>query len=95
MNKLAKVFSMEEILSGIEPRKDKIIKASQELSGLEITQLGPSVKKKLNTYLIKLNSILSQYNIKAFDDYSQISDSHLDKMIDTLKKVCSILKKNF
>jgi hypothetical protein len=86
---------MKKILSGNDPMKDKIIKAFQEFSGLEITQLDPNVKEKLNACLIKLNSILLQYNIKTFEDYNQITKVHLDKMIETLKKICLILKNNF
>jgi hypothetical protein len=59
------------------------------------TQLDPNVKEKLNACLIKLNSILLQYNIKTFEDYNQITKVHLDKMIETLKKICLILKNNF
>lgn len=95
MNDLTRIETMEAILSSNESKKNKIIQASQTLSGFELTKLDPDTKQKLNKKLIKLNSILLQYPIKTFDDYNQITRVHLDKMIDTLKKICLILKNNF
>ena len=95
MDELTRISITEKILSGIHSKKDKIINASQLFSGLELTQLDPATRNKLNKNLIKLNSILSQYPIKTFDDYNLITRIHLDKMITILKKICFILKSYF
>lgn len=95
MNELARIGIMEKILSSTDPKKDRIINASHVFSGLELTQLDPNTRNKLNKNLIKLNSILLQYPIKTFDDYNLIISVHLDKMIRTLKKICLILRSHF
>lgn len=90
---LARMNEMEKILLDHMPKNDKVIKASEQLSGLEITALSASVRKNMNRELIFLNSILTQYPIKTFDDYSLISSQHLEQMIQALCRLCQILKK--
>jgi hypothetical protein len=84
---------MERILLDNLPKNDKVIKASEQLSGLGITTISGTVRKNMNRELIFLNSILTQYPIKTFDDYRQITSLHLEQMIHALSRLCQILKK--
>jgi hypothetical protein len=90
---LIKVLAMEKILVGELPKKEKIIQASQQLSGLELNKLTARVLKKVEREFVELNAILNQYCIKTFEDYSQISGRHLDTMLRGLNRVCWMLKK--
>lgn len=90
---LDKMLKMERILLESMPKNDKVIKASEQLSGLEITGISTSVRKNMNRELIFLNSILTQYPIKTFDDYRQITSQHLEQMIQALSRLCQTLKK--
>lgn len=91
---LANVMAMERILSEDIPKQAKVISASQQLFGLELTKLSARVRKAIEKEFIFLNSILAQYPIKTFDDYSQISSTHLAQMVLALTRVCQILKNN-
>ncbi|MCB0439610.1 MAG: hypothetical protein KDD20_12795 [Mangrovimonas sp.] len=84
---------MEKILLKDIPNKDKIISASQRLSGLELHKLSVPIKRKFKQELSHLNSIITQYPIKTFDDYELISIAHLQEMVDTLMRICQRLKK--
>ncbi len=88
-----KVTGMEKILLADLPRADKVIKASQEISGLEFNKLTTSVNRNIERQFVFLNTILKQYPIQTFDDYAHIAPAHLDQMIQGLKRVCRLLKK--
>lgn len=90
---LDRMLMMERILLDNLSKNDKVIKASEQLSGLEITGISSSVRKNMNRELIFLNSIVSQYPIKTFDDYRQITSQHLEQMIQALSRLCQVLKK--
>ena len=88
-----KVIGMEEILLSEMPRAERVVKASQKLSGLEFSKLTISVRRNVERQFAFLNTILKQYPIQTFDDYRQITPTHLDQMIQGLKRVCRLLKK--
>ena len=88
-----KVMKMEKILSADLPKADKVIKASQRISGLEFNKLTTPVSRNIERQFAFLNTILKQYPIQTFDDYAQIVPAHLDQMIQGLKRVCRLLKK--
>lgn len=90
LNLPARIINMEKILSSHYSKKDKIIHALNELSGLNLSQLKAHVKRKLEHNLVKLNEILQLYDIKTVDDYSKIKESHLDIMIGSLRTICLI-----
>lgn len=92
--RLIKVFNMKKILSAQDvQKKERIIHASKELSGLNLTELSASMRKKLEHHLALLNQIVKQYAIKTFEDYAQITDTHLDSMINILKRITMVLGK--
>lgn len=84
---------MERILLENIPNKDKIVNASEYLSGLEFNKLSGSLKRKIVEELSNLNAITTQYPITTFDDYSQIGTEHLVQMVEILNRVCQRLKK--
>ena len=90
---LDKMLGMEKILLEDIPNKDKIISASEYLSGLEFNKLSKSLARKVEEEFSQLNSILKQYPIKTFDDYRQISTEHLSQMVEILNRICQRLKK--
>ena len=92
MAALSKILAMERILADDMPKENKVIRASQQLSGLELTKLSARIRKKIEKKFIFLNSILMQYPIKTFEDYGQIIPEHLEQMIQTLSQICQILK---
>lgn len=92
--RLIKVFNMKKILSAKDlQKKDRIINASKELSGLNLTELSVSMRKQLEYHLVLLNQIVKQYPIKTFEDYAQLTEAHLNSMVDILKKIAVILGK--
>lgn len=92
-NLLAKIVSVESALLSDLPKKDRLIQASQRLSGLELNKLDTGTRKKFDRNLISGNRILSQYKIETFDDYAKISDQNLDELLDMMKRICSDLHK--
>ena len=88
-----KAMEMEKVLLSDLLKADKVIKASQKISGLEFNKLTLSVSGNVERQFAFLNTILKQYPIKTFDDYAQITPAHLDRMIQGLKRVCRVLKK--
>jgi hypothetical protein len=86
---LAKTVSVESALLSDLPKKDRLIQASQRLSGLELNKLDTGTRKKLDRNLIDGNRVLSQYKIETYDDYAKISDPHLDELINMMKRICS------
>lgn len=91
---LSRIMKMERLLGEDIPKQDKVIQASQQLSGLELTKLSVQMRKKIEKEFIFLNSILSQYPIKTFEDYRQISLKHLEQMVQALARICQNLKIN-
>jgi hypothetical protein len=87
-----KVMKMEKVLLADLPKADKVIKASQKISGLEFNKLTTPVRRNIERQFAFLNTILKQYAIQTFDDYAQIAPAHLDQMIQGLKRVCRLLK---
>lgn len=83
---------MEKILSSHFSKKDKIIQALNELSGLNLSLLKTGVRRKLENNLVKLNEIVQLYDIKTVDDYNSINDSHLDAIVNILRTICFIQK---
>lgn len=90
---LDKMLLMEQVLLKDISNKDKIISASEYLSGLELSKLSESIARKIKQEFSHLNGILRQYSIKTFDDYSQISTDHLIQMVEILNRICQRLKK--
>ncbi len=91
---VSKALAMEQILLEDIPKGNKVINASQQLSGLELNKLNAVARKNIEKELIFLNSILTQYPIKTFDDYHQITLKHLEQMIQALSRICQILKRS-
>ncbi len=91
---VSKALAMEQILLEDIPKGNKVINASQQLSGLELNKLNAVARKNIEKELIFLNSILTQYPIKTFDDYHQITPKHLEQMIQALSRICQILKRS-
>jgi len=88
-----RMLAMEKILVAEVPNTEKIISASQQLSGIELNKLSESIKRKINHEFLFLNSILAQYPIKTFEDYNLIIPRHLEQMVAALKRICQQLKK--
>lgn len=90
---LERALTMEGILLSDKNNIDKIIGASHQISGLELSKLSAPMSRKINKEFVYLNSILTQYPIKTFEDYQLISVAHLQEMVNTLTRVCQQLKK--
>src|SRR3989338_8071155 len=90
---LTRVIEVEKILSSDLSRKDKVIKSLNNLSGLEITWFKPALKKKIIHHFASLNDVTQHYNIKTFEDYSFISNAHLDELISIIQRICRELCK--
>lgn len=82
-----RIINIEKILSSHLSKKDKIIQALNELSGLNLSQLKTHVRRKLEHNLVKLNEILQLYDIKTLDDYNKIKEPHLDIIINALRTI--------
>jgi hypothetical protein len=71
-------------------KKDIVIKCFNEISGLEISALSADQQSGINKKILAINGILKQYPIKTYDDYSLISDYHLNKLLKNIKQICLI-----
>lgn len=71
---LRRIENIQQQLSSHQPKKDKIIAALEELSGLELDSLNSSIQNIIKKHLIAINQILRQYPIKTFDNYQLISE---------------------
>lgn len=80
------VTILEEKIS----KKDKVIKCFIVASGLEISALSLDQQNRIYKQLSIVNGILKQYPIKTYDDYSLISDSHLNQLIKSIRRIGSI-----
>jgi 3-hydroxy-3-methylglutaryl CoA synthase len=85
MNEL--ILKLATILDEKLSKKDKVIKCFSAMSGLEISALSSDQKNSINKQLLAINGILKQYPIKTYDDYSLISDNHLNKLLKNIKRV--------
>lgn len=88
-----RIENLKKTLKANILKKDKVIKSLGTLSGLELNKLDLATRNKLEQNLVAVNKVLRQYPIATFDDYSLISDKHLDKMLTLMMKNYKCLRK--
>lgn len=88
-----RIAEIEKILKENAPKKDKIIKSYEALSGLNLTSLDLATQNKLKQNLVAGNKVLSQYPILTFDDYKLISEIDMDRLLTLMKKNYKCLRK--
>ncbi len=79
-------ITLEETIS----KKDKVIKCFNTISGLEISALRSGQQSSIKKQILLINGVLQQYPIKTHEDYSLISDYHLNKLLKNIKQICLI-----
>ena len=89
MNEL--VPKLTAILKEMASKKEAVIKCFSTMSGLEISALSSDQKRRITEQFLAINEILKKYPIKTHDDYSLISDNHLNKLLKNIKQICLIL----
>ena len=77
------------ILLSNDSKKDKVIDALSQLSGLELNAVRSSVKRAIERQVRKVNAILQAYSIKTFEDYDRISEEDLDLLLSFFSKLCA------
>jgi hypothetical protein len=63
--------------------------ALQALSGLHLTGLPPDVRAALETNLVAVDRILQSYRLETDDDYEQMDDADLQKVLEILDSLVS------
>ena len=86
-----RIKNMEWVLQSNLNKQNKVQDSLKQLSGFELNILDRLTRKQLEEYLVKVNRILMQYDIKTFDDYSKISELHLNEMLRIIQRLCFTL----
>ena len=73
------------------PKWRRATEALQALSGLELSALPVDVSSRLETNLVGVNQVMARYDLKAVEDYEQISDQDLQEILDKLGTLASTI----
>lgn len=72
---------LQKALQAFEDTNSPLWKRTQNglmaFKGLDMTNLSPRLGKAVDTHFGSVNRILSQYDLKTWDDYQKISDDDL------------------
>lgn len=90
MNDLqVRINSIIQILASDLSKADKVVAASQTLSGMDITHLSNQKTQCVYKYITTSNKIMACYpTIKSYDGYKIISDSDLNKFLKNIQQLC-------
>jgi hypothetical protein len=90
MNDLqTRINNITQLLSGESSKQNKVVMSLQSFSGLDITHFNNQQMKNIHKYMSAINEITSQYSsIRTYDDYSIISDPHINKILKNIQQLC-------
>jgi hypothetical protein len=71
------------------PKCHRAAQVLQALSGLELTGLPANVRATLETNLVAVSRILESYRLETDEDYEQMKDTDLQKILDILDRLVS------
>jgi len=85
---LDRIIMIRVIFLGNDSKKDKVIDALAQLSGLELSAVRCSVARAIERQACKINAILQAYSIETVEGYDLISEEDLDLLLSFLSKMC-------
>jgi hypothetical protein len=78
--------------SGADPLWKRIVTAMGVFKGVLLTGLPDGERQLLEEQMLQVNKVLTRYNLKTFEDYSQISLDDLDDIAMALRRLESDLR---
>ncbi len=89
---LNRIASIENVMSQPLSNATKISKSMRKFSGLVLSDLSKNIRNKLESELVELNHLFSNYNIKTDDDFIKMKKRDLKYAIEILSRLCYELK---
>jgi len=90
---LNRTAAIENIMSQPSSNKSKTARSLQQFSGLPLSDLSPDIRNKLESELLKVNQIMSHYDINTVDDFGKITRIDLKKLVMIICTLCKDLNK--
>ncbi|MCP4486145.1 MAG: hypothetical protein GY820_02325 [Gammaproteobacteria bacterium] len=84
--------SLRALLDSTSPRYKRIVKALKAFQGLDLGEISAEERSAIEGNMIKLNSVLENYDLGTFADYKKMSDADLNTLIKNQISLCNEIK---
>ncbi len=84
--------SLRALLDSTSPRYKRIVKALKAFQGLDLGEISAEERSAIEGNMIKLNSVLENYDLETFADYKKMSDADLSTLIKNQISLCNEIK---
>ena len=73
-------------------KSQRATSALKSFSGLELTGLSVDIRSTLESHLVDVNRVLSNYDLETLDDYVNIADDDLSEILGIIDSMLTQLE---